>query len=80
MEIIAYERLKDCLSDAIRIQDGEHLLVRRPFRWLLDNHVINNCYEMFDVETALKMSGTEIVESFGPHIHVVKKISEPTDE
>jgi hypothetical protein len=40
---------------------------------LLDGAVVPNGYEMFDVEAPLELLGMKIVESYGPHVHIVRK-------
>jgi hypothetical protein len=41
---LPYERLTDDISKAIHLWHGEHLLVRRPFRWHLDGKPVQNGY------------------------------------
>ena len=81
MNLLAYERINAVqLSSSVRLFEGEMLLIRQPFRWLLNGEVINNCYEMFDVNAALYMRQLEIVDSYGEHIFIVKKSDTPVLE
>lgn len=73
MDILAYERLTEKIFESVRLKEGEHLLVRRPFRWLLDGAALPNAYETCDVGAALALGGLEIIESYGEHIHIVRK-------
>ena len=45
---LPYERLNEtALAEAVRLHDGEHLLVLQPFGWHLDAEHISNMPEQF---------------------------------
>ena len=72
-DVLPYERFTDAISDAIHLWHGEHLLVRRPFRWHLDGKPVPNGYEMFESQSLIETLGMEVVESYGDHIFILKE-------
>lgn len=76
-DTLAYERLNlEALQKAIGLSEGEHLLVRSPFRWMLDGQVVSNAYEMFEMQGVCEERGWQIVETFGEHIAIVRDSNE----
>ena len=74
LKTLAYERINaDRLRDAMLLRDGEHLLVRQPFRWLLDGSPVQNGYEMFAMETIVEEHRLHVVETYGDSIAIVTK-------
>jgi len=74
--VLPYERLTDYISKAIHLWHGEHLLVRRPFRWHLDGKPVPNGYESFGATGIIDSLGMEVVENYGDHIFILRKKTE----
>jgi hypothetical protein len=72
-QLLPYERIEgELLVKAIRLCDGERLLVRRPFGWHIDGHHIPNAAEHFEREGVCEEHGWVVVCDYGPHIAVVR--------
>jgi len=56
-----------------RLDDGEFVIKRRPYRWHKDDKVISNAYEGQSLETVCEDRKWEIIHNFH-HIAVVKEI------
>ena len=72
METLPYERLaEDILIRAIRLFDGERLLVLQAFGWHIDGHHIPNACEHFSREGVCADHHWRVVCDYGPYIAVV---------
>ena len=71
---LPYERLNEtALVEAVRLNDGEHLLVLQPYGWHIDATHIPNAAEHFGRECVVKDLRMVVVCDFGPYIAVVRK-------
>lgn len=63
----------------------EFVIYRQPFRWLrykgdfFDGHVLNNCYEMFSLETVLEEYGLQCRYGF-THAAIVSPLTPPGEQ
>ena len=79
MKTLAYERLNaERLTEAIGHCDGEHVLVRQAFRWMLDGQVVNNAYESCSLASVCEDNGWKVIEQYGEHLAIVMDKREPT--
>jgi hypothetical protein len=67
------------LQDAIRLFEGERLLVLQPFGWHIDGHHIPNEAEHFSREGVCAGHGWTVVCDFGPYIAVVRASGHPAE-
>jgi hypothetical protein len=74
IQTLPYERIDDdALLKAIRLFDGEHLLVLQPFGWHLDAKHIPNAAEHFSREGVCQEHGWVVVCDYGEHVAIVKE-------
>lgn len=72
--VLPYERLDDeRLLDAVRLYDGERLLVLQPYGWHIDGRHIPNACEHFSRESICEEHGWEVVCEYGPYVAVVRR-------
>jgi hypothetical protein len=72
-----YERLDDdALYRAIRLKQGERVLVLQPFGWHIDGSHIPNAPEQFEREYICSEHGWEVVHEFGPYVAIVRPKAE----
>lgn len=73
-QLLDYERLEEkALLAAIRLREGERLLVLQPWGWHIDGRHIPNAYEHFSREGVCREHRWEVVCEFGPYIAVVRE-------
>ena len=73
VQVLDYERLDDDrLLAAIRLYDGEHLLVLQPWGWHLDGKHIPNAVEHFSREGVCADHGWDVVCDYGPYVAIVR--------
>lgn len=72
--LLDYERLdSDEIWKHIKTSEGEHVIVRSAFRWLIDGEVIPNAYECHDLEDVCSERNWSIVCSYGLSLAVIRK-------
>lgn len=72
MTALMYERIDSkALIAAIRLRDGERLLVLQPYGWHIDGAHIPNAAEQFSRESICEEHGWQVVDELGPYVAVV---------
>lgn len=75
--LLPYERVSsEQLQRAIRLREGERLLVLQPFGWHIDGTHIPNAAEQFSREGICAEHRWVVVHDFGPYIAVVRSMNE----
>jgi hypothetical protein len=73
LQTLPYERFnEESLVRAIRLFDGERLLVLQPFGWHIDGKHIPNAVEHFSREWVCEEHKWEVVCDYGPYVAVVR--------
>ena len=73
VKTLPYERIDSAaLAVAVRLKDGERLLVLQPFGWHIDGAHIPNAAEQFDRAHVCQEHGWRVVADFGPYIAIVR--------
>jgi hypothetical protein len=77
IQVLPYERLNDAaLLKAVRLYDGERLLVLQPWGWHIDGKHIPNAAEQLSREGVCEEHRWEVVCDYGPYVAIVLPLTQ----